>query len=1146
LVTVLFADLVGYTTLAETRDPEQVKNLVDTCFERLAADIVAHGGRVDKIVGDAIMALFGAPVAHEDDAERAVRAGLAMQQTLLDWSIPLAGGAIRMRVGINSGEVLVGALRAGGDYTAMGDVVNTASRLQTIAEPGQVLVGNVTHAATREVLRYRSLGLVRAKGREEPVAAWAAVEAVAPPGHRPRRVRTPLVGRAPELGLLRDALAIATERRRAQLVVLSGDAGTGKTRLAEELASLARTERQAFVLEGRCVPYGESNVWWPLAEALRRSCGIEPGDGPAVAEAKGRALVEAMIGPSADRDVERIMHGLGYLLGHDGKLADVEPARARDEALRSMHLCLESVTVGRPLVFVLSELHWADDLLLEFLDRLLDRLQHLPILLLATTRPELAERWQPPVGRHNQIVLHLDPLDVAATGELLTELLAEAPSPELRDALVERSGGNPLYLEELVALLADRRPFDELPVTLRGLVAARLDGLSPAERDVLEDAAVIGRLGSLDALVAVAGPARPGGEAAVSEAVASLMADDLLMTVDAGWGFRSELVREVAYAILTKAARARRHAALAEWLAVQAGDRAGSEETDQLAHHYGTAAELVVELDGVPGVPGDLGVKALDWIQRAATRAESEELWPAAVGLLDQALRLAGFGEPGVRDRLVLARARARVGLRDVRGAAEDVAESMASAEARGDEVVRVRAMVLGGEVERLEGRMECSAATLEHAVDMARKLGDDQVIADALRALGQTRLFTGDEDGADAASVEALAAYRNLGDRRGEAWALQSLAWTAFLRGDFGPAEDRLRASANAFTEIGDWGGHGWALGLLGWVRYGQGRLVEAEEIGRTTLVEAQGGGDRWAVGMMTVLLVNVTLWTGRTKEASVLAAKATELFEGIEDHWARLQAVIPQARTLLALGEIAEGRALLAQLEAGLASVSDRRMRRLGQGAVVIASTQQLGEGPAVLGLASDLIEAEPGEVMAEQLSALGLALLQAGRVHEGVARLEEAWAGCDGGAPPNVGAMVALGRVAAGQIDDAVAVLDAHTGPGRGTYIDQAWAAVGRGFVALARGDSKGLQVAFELALQLVDATEDRLSQAVVRLAHHVAVSATADGLDAEVEWLAVEANDRMSALGVGFPGWERVFRLMAGSEPAHDAVVAGDLR
>jgi hypothetical protein len=229
-----------------------------------------------------------------------------------------------------------------------------------------------------------------------------------------------------------------------------------------------------------------------------------------------------------------------------------------------------------------------------------------------------------------------------------------------------------------------------------------------------------------------------------------------------------------------------------------------------------------------------------------------------------------------------------------------------------------------------------------------------------------------------------------------------------------------------------------------------------------------------------------------------------------------------------------------LLSGIVEGSGSIADRRLRGMAQGAILVASTQQLGEGSTVLDVALELAGSDPAVVNPEQLAAAGLALLQSGRVDEGGACLEHALTRCEGGTPPNIGAMVALGRVAAGYIDGAVAVLDAYTGPDRGTYIDRAWASVARGFVALARGDGVALQAAFEAALQLVDDTEDVLSQAVIRLAHHIAVSATAAGLDAEVEWLAVEAYDRLSALGVGFPGWERVFRLMAGSEPAHDAV------
>src|SRR5690349_20167517 len=230
VVTVLFADLVGFTSLSETADPEAIKNLVDECFERLVAEIDSFGGKVDKIVGDAIVALFGAPVAHEDDAERAVRAALRMHETLALHATE-SGVDVRMRIGVNTGEVLVGALRAGGDYTAMGDVVNTASRLQTASEPGQVLVGPATHAATRETIAYDHLGPLQARGRDEPVEAYAAIEAPAPPGYRPNRLRTPLVGRDTELALLRHAIQAAVERERAQLVLLVGEAGVGKSRL---------------------------------------------------------------------------------------------------------------------------------------------------------------------------------------------------------------------------------------------------------------------------------------------------------------------------------------------------------------------------------------------------------------------------------------------------------------------------------------------------------------------------------------------------------------------------------------------------------------------------------------------------------------------------------------------------------------------------------------------------------------------------------------------------------------------------------------------------------------------------------------------------------------------------------------------------
>jgi class 3 adenylate cyclase/tetratricopeptide (TPR) repeat protein len=1137
LVTILFADLVGYTTLSETRDPEQVKNLVDRCFERLAADVVAYGGRVDKIVGDAIMALFGAPLAHEDDAERAVRAGLQMQRTLADWAQE-QGVPFRMRIGVNSGEVLVGALRAGGDYTAMGDVVNTASRLQTAAEPGQVLVGPTTHAATRDVFRFEARGLIQTKGREEAVPAWVALQAVAPPGHRPRRVRTPLIGRDAEIGMLRHVLSLAADRRRAQMVLLTGEAGTGKTRLAEELSELARTERHAIVLEGRCVPYGESNVWWPLAEALRRSVGIAPNDDEEAIMRKGAEVVAALLDlPDDDREVHRVLKGLGYLM-HQEKVPEIEPGRARDEAVRALHICLERMTAERPLVFFVAELHWADDLLLEFLDRLLDRVQQLPILLVATARPELAERWHPPAGRHNQVVLHIDPLDHRATADLLDVLLAAPLSRETRDALVERSGGNPLFLEELVALVGTEHALHELPVTLRGLVAARLDALAAGERSTLEDAAVVGRSGSFAALEVMAGAER---SAAVPDAVARLFGSDLLASVEpGGWEFCSEVVREVAYGTLTKSARARRHAAYAQWLEGGLGGvpSPGREDLDHLAHHYGTAAQIVLELDGVDGVPSGTGAKALCWLERAAARAEAEELWISAVELLDQAMSLSVFGDEDATRRLLLARARARCGVRDVAGASADVQDALQRARAASDQHAHAQLLVILGEIKRVDGEIAASADTLDEAVALARELGDRQLLADSLRALGQTYLFGGDEAAADAASAEALTLYRDLGDRRGEAWALQSLAWTAFLRGDLGPAEDRLSASAAAFTEISDFGGHSWAMGLLGWVRYSEGRLDEAERLGRSILAEAAGGGDRWAVGMMSTLVANVALWTGRTSDAVRLAREARAQMIDLRDRWGELQAVAPLARGLLALGEIEAGRSLLDEVALIAEEVADVRGRRVAKGAIAIALTQQLGEGPAVLEVARSVMDLDPASANAQERVMLGMALLQSGLVSDALAMLKRAVDPNDSlSAQAHPGSVLALAQLSAGMPEAALATLGRYCPPRAGTYADRAWTAIARAFAHLQMGEGADVEACFDEALEEVGRTEDRLTEAALRLARSIALEAAGSPSAARA---AVEAADSLTALGVALPGWQRVFRLAAGASPARDEV------
>lgn len=1134
VVTVLFADLVGFVALSESRDPEQVKNLVDRCFERLVTDVNAFGGRVDKIVGDAIVALFGAPVAHEDDTERAVRAALQMQRTLASVTGEL-DAEVQLRIGVNTGEVLVGALRAGGDYTAMGDVVNVASRLQTLAAPGQVVVGPATYAGTRDVVEYECLGDVQARGREGPITAWRAEAALAPPGYRPRRAPTPLVGRGEELGLLRQALSAAVTRRRAHLVLLLGEAGIGKSRLAAELANEADAAHGALVLEGRCVPYGEANVWWPVAEAVRQACGIEPTDADEVSTEKSRAAVQATTGLDAtSAEAGRLADGLRYLMGDEDALANVDPHRAAEDARRSLLTMLEAQAQRRPLVVVLSELHWADVVVLDLVDHLLDRLRHLPVVLVATARPELEDRWTPKPGRHNLVALQLDPLEADAGRDLLTALLGEEPPPDLRDALLERSGGNPFFLEELVALLSESgvlRPegadrlidvhvAQELPMTLRGLVAARLDALPPVERAALEDAAVLGHTGPVAPLAELA---EGRGDRDLSPVLHTLAAKDLLLVTDGEFEFRSELVREVAYETLTKADRARRHAALADWLAETARHTHREDEyLEQLAHHYGAAAELANELGRVEGVPDDICDIALLAIESAAIRAKQRDMHGVSVPLLDRALRLLPSGPSRPKRRVLLERARARIHLRDLEGARADLAEVFHQIEGGYHPRSRARALTVQGHIQQAAGDLGASTASLDEAIEAWRTLDDPRSEAEALSLRGMTSLFAGRPDEAEASIRPALEMFRSLGATREEAWALWSLAWISFDQGDIQRAEERLEESARAFTEAGDWGGLGWAHGLLGFVHFFQGKRREAEQIALRVLEGITDTGDRWAHGMVLVLLAGVRLWDGRTAEAIEPATEAVRLFRSMTDLRGNGLAYGTLSRVLVACGRVEEGMAVLDEAEhvtSPSALFQDMTFVRAGVATQLGRphdAQAALAEWHAGGSLTGD-INRSAG------LALLGLALLQGGEVDRAAGRLEEAVATAPADGPrANALALLALARVAQGRLGDAQQAGDGALAIEAKTYIDTSLALVARAYVAGQVGDDAGARAAFDEALATVDASGDRLHQAATRLAlvHGLGTEEAREG-----------ARARLVQLGLDLEGWDTAFRLAA---------------
>jgi len=1165
VATVLFADLVGFTSLSERSDPEQIKNLVDRCFARLARDITDFGGQVDKIMGDALIALFGAPVAHEDDAERAVRAALRMQTSLAEFQTN-SDVIVQMRVGVNTGEVLVGSLRAGGEYTAMGDVVNTAQRLQAGAVPGTVVVGPATYAATHGAIEYESLGELQAKGREAPVGAWLARQPLLPPGYRRRRRETPFVGRDPEVGLLGHAIDAAVERERGQLILLVGEAGVGKSRLAEEAARRAEANHDALVIEGRCVPYGEANVWWPVAEAIRQACGIVTEDPLQDADRLAKQVVARVLElPVGNPEVKRIVNGLLYLMGYEVSLRDIDPQRAREEGVRSALSFLEASARHRPVVLVVSDLHWADDLVLETIDALLDRLRSAPFVFIATARQELYLRWTVPHGRHNSVTLNLDPLDRAASGYLLGSLVDHEISGELRAALLDRSGGNPFYLEELVALLAEDRgageaaaiagnageagSLTELPDTLRGLVAARLDGLLPGERNVLEDASVWGRSGPIKALEEMVRHVH--GMEDLRPALDALADKEILLVEGNRWSFHSDLIREVAYGTLTKADRARRHYGIAKYLEHGEPNRheASDRTVDIIAHHYGAATELVAEVGTSAGVPPDIGERALDWIEVAATRAEVASALPVAARLYGQALRILG-DERGDRPRRVqflLGRAAAETDLRELDAARTDIREAIALASEIENPELVARAMLAMGELEQKSDDLDAALTTVGQAIDRFRALDDNQGLAGALRVLGMTQLFRGDYPEAEASITASLDASRQLEDRRGEAWALQNLAWIAFIEGRSDDAEARLEASAETFRELGDSGGLSWAMGLMAFVRFHQGHLGAAEELGARILVEARERGDRWGQGMMLLLVAGARLWSGRSHAAVEAAEESLAAFEALGDRFGTAQALATTGRSLVIAGRVDDGLHLLrTSLDGQVAIDSDepdlfRSMVSMG----LIGAAVHIGDVPLALDAVGARPPAHPSETIGDREGYVSeaLALLQQGRTEGAIELLLPLIEAAEGQPGPYAQSVLALALAADGRRGEVVTLADEVGTSARATYLDRAFAAWARFLVCVDDGAGitevagvpqgwAALSDRFVALASEVDGADDPVSRAVTRLAAAAAFESVG-----HPDAMAVrrDAEDRLADLGIDATGWRSLFGLILEAGP-----------
>ena len=795
VVSVLFCDLVGFTASSEDADPEDVDRMLSAYAEMSRARIEAHGGVVEKFIGDAVVGVFGVPAAHEDDPERAVRAGLRIVEGAEELE-SVGGEPLRLRVGINTGEALVrlGASAGLGERLLSGDAINTASRIQSVAPELGVAVGLSTYEATAPVFDYEELEPATLKGKQAPVRVFQAKAARARFGtDLTRRHNTPFVGREVDLALLKGIFDKTVASSSVQLVTVVGEPGLGKSRLVAELFGYidARPDFTTW-RQGRCLPYGEGITFWALGEILKAHTGILESDPPAVADEKLAAVL-----PDTD-EREWFRQRLLPLLG-----IEASSSAEREELFTAWRRFLEGIAEERPTVLVFEDLHWADEALLAFLEHLADLAEGVPLLLVGTARPELYERNPDYATRlRNATPINLAPLSQEETARLVSALLETTVIPvELQQPILERAGGNPLYAEEFVRLLKDRDLLERVgsswqlkegadvpfPESVQALIAARLDTLEPDAKSLIADAAVIGKVFWAGAVAAM-GERDPQ---TVTSTLRELSRKELVrparqssMAGEAEYAFWHVLARDVAYNQLPRASRANRHVAAATWIESKAPERV-EDLADVLAYHYTSALDLAQaageteqaeELEG-PALRflGLAGERALGLDTAAALASFERALTLTPVGHPERAAALARFGEAVHHaGRLTEAKAALEEAISgfqaagDVRGAAGAMdtlslvlrrladpgwAELPVAAVALleplepGPELVAALTEVAAAGA--LQGRYETGVAYAERALTLAEELGLPRP-ARALGYRGLARSGLGDRGGLD------------------------------------------------------------------------------------------------------------------------------------------------------------------------------------------------------------------------------------------------------------------------------------------------------------------------------------------------------------------------------------------------------------
>ena len=848
VISVLFADLVGFTSRAEQMDPEDVRALLSPYYARLRTELERFGGTVEKFIGDAVMAVFGAPVAHEDDPERAVRAALAIR----DWA--REEEQIQVRVAVNTGAalVLLGARPAQGEGMAAGDVVNTAARLQAAAPVNGILVGERTFRQTRAVIDYREAAPVAAKGKRDPVAVWEALQARARFGvDVPHQARTVLVGRERELGVLRDALARVRAERSPQLVTLVGVPGIGKSRLLYELSRIAEAEPELISWrQGRSLPYGQGVSFWALAEMVKAQAGILDSDTAGEAAAKlAEMTAEAMPGSS---DADWVRRHLGALAGVEGGVS--VGGDRRGEAFAAWRQFFEALAERRPLVLVFEDLHWADDGLLDFVDYLAEWAGEVPLLVVGSARPELLARrpgWGG--GKPNALTLSLAPLSQEDTARLIGSLLGR-PVLEAgqQEVLLAQAGGNPLYAEQYVQMLAEQGAGQQLPVpeSIQGIIGARLDLLAPPEKRLLQDAAVIGKVFWPGAVTALGGPP---GHGELEEYLHGLERKQFIrrerrssVAGETQYAFVHVLVRDVAYGQIPRGARIAKHAQAAGWI-----ESLGRPEdhAEMLAHHYLNALDLA---RAAHRDTADLAARARTALHRAGDRAFALNAFASAAGYYRAALALWPRDAQDQRAGLLRRLGTALWEAGELDQAEAVLAEGSEVAAVAGLPALQARIRVRLAEVHLMLGGVRAEAlAECEAATAILEAEGDLEGLAEAWLVAGKL-VFWGGQSPADREAFERAMSYaRQSGHHRVQ---IQAGGWLVRILELLPIPADAAIARAGQLLQLAD--GEPWAeadiLMPLSVIYAYAGRFADAREaIARAQSVYGRPAAKvTWALG--------------------------------------------------------------------------------------------------------------------------------------------------------------------------------------------------------------------------------------------------------------------------------------------------------